>query len=77
MNVLMLGQSTKIAKVLSCFCDEITIVVETSLKTSRLSKELKDYHIRKWKCPCCKEFHDRDINAANNILDKGIEKLFA
>ena len=39
--------------------------------------EVKDYHIRKWKCPCCKEFHDRDINAANNILDKGIEKLFA
>ena len=39
--------------------------------------EIKDYHIRTWDCPCCGQLHDRDINAANNILDKGIDLLFA
>ena len=41
------------------------------------NKEVKDYHIRNWDCPCCARSHERDINAANNILDKGIELLFA
>lgn len=40
------------------------------------NKELKDYSIRKWTCPKCKSTHNRDYNAANNILDKGLEMLF-
>ena len=39
------------------------------------NRKVKDYSIRKWKCPNCGTYHDRDINAANNILDKGIELL--
>ena len=35
----------------------------------------KDLSIRKWTCPKCGVRHDRDINAANNILSKGIEIL--
>ena len=36
---------------------------------------IKDLHIRKWTCPECGSIHDRDINAARNILSKGIELL--
>ena len=35
----------------------------------------KDLGIRKWTCPKCGSIHDRDINAAKNILSKGIEIL--
>ena len=35
----------------------------------------KDLGIRKWTCPQCGSIHDRDINAARNILSKGIEIL--
>ena len=35
----------------------------------------KDLRIKKWTCPECGTIHDRDINAAKNILSKGIEIL--
>ena len=36
---------------------------------------IKDLRVRKWTCPTCGMDHDRDINAAKNILRKGIEIL--
>ena len=35
----------------------------------------KDLKVRKWTCPQCGTVHDRDCNAAKNILSKGIEIL--
>ena len=38
--------------------------------------DVKDLKVRSWVCPECGASHDRDVNAAKNILNKGLE-IFA
>jgi len=62
--------------------DRIIQKIDTYFPSSQLcnvcgykNKEVKNLSIRKWICPKCNTFHNRDINAAINIKNEGMRIL--
>jgi len=56
---------------------EIGRFYPSSKTCSRCGHRMKDMglEVREWTCPNCGAFHDRDINAAKNILNEGLRIL--
>ena len=62
--------------------NRIYIKIDTFYASSQLcsccgykNANVKDLSVRQWECPNCGKIHDRDINAANNILAEGLRKI--
>ncbi len=62
----------------------ILVVVDRYFPSSQLcgtcgavNRDVKDVKIRQWTCPVCGAVHDRDINAAQNLLREGTRILAA
>ena len=62
--------------------DKQFIQIDTYFASSQIcsnckykNSNIRNLSVREWTCPKCGKYHDRDINAATNILNQGLTLL--
>lgn len=62
--------------------DKKLIIIDTFFASSQIcsfcnnkNEKVKDLSVRNWNCDFCNKTHDRDVNAAINILNEGLKQL--
>ena len=48
---------------------------QTCSACGHVNRDVRNLKIRQWKCPKCGAWHDRDVNAAKNILREGLSMI--
>lgn len=66
----------------SLWQDKKVVVIDTFFASSQTcsccgmkNRQVKDLSVRFWTCETCQTVHDRDVNAAINILNEGLKQL--
>ena len=75
------GEITRQLKYKAVWYSRVNQKVDRFFASSQLCEcgyknpEVKNLSVREWICPQCNRVHDRDLNAANNILNEGLRLL--